>query len=131
MAVGPHSDTPARGLRRACAGRPLARAGAGGLTNARRAFLLGSGGGFVLHLPVARNRRDRTLHDSKWFGASGFGRQYLSALRLWLVREGEEIALDRSNQTGFRQEEVGAVREYEVAGTRVRESLFVADGSEA
>jgi glycogen debranching enzyme len=98
---------------------------------AGRTFLLGSGSGFVLHLPVARNIYDRTLHASKWFGASGFGRHYLSALRVWLVKDGWSIALNRTNQTSFSQYLNGVRREYDLDGARLVESYFVPGGCEA
>jgi len=85
----------------------------------------------VLHLPVVHNVRDRTLHGSKWFGAAGFGRHYLSALRLWILRDGETIALDRTNQRSFVQELAEVIREYDAGGAVIRETVFVPGRREA
>jgi glycogen debranching enzyme len=64
---------------------------------------------------------------SKWFGASSFGRQYLSALRVWVVLDGVHTPLDRRTQTGFTQALDSAWRTFEVAGCPIRQTFFVPD----
>ncbi len=97
----------------------------------KRTFLLGNEGGFVLHLPVEINARDRTLMPSKWFGASAFGRMYLSGLRVWVIVDGVRTALDRECQTGFTQELHAAVRTFSISGMEVRQTFFVPNRIEA
>ncbi len=96
-----------------------------------RAFLLGDRGGFVLYLPASRNTQDRTLHASKWFGASGFGRSFFEGFEVWVEHDGQLVALDRRNQTEFVMRLDEAVRVYRIGDHEVREHYFVPDGWQA
>lgn len=96
-----------------------------------RTFLLGDRGGFVLYFPASRNTQDRTLHPSKWFGASGFGRSFFEGFEVWVEYNGQLIPLDRRNQTEFEMRLDEAVRVYRVGGHEVRERFFVPDGWQA
>src|SRR5579884_3913041 len=75
---------------------------------AGRTFILGDGAGFVVYLPVEQNVRDRTLMSIKWFGASGFGRQFLEALVVSVGAEGMLRKLDRSDEIAFVQDDCSA-----------------------
>ncbi len=90
-----------------------------------RTFLLGNEGGFVLLLPVELNTLERNLLPMKWFGASEFGRKYLEANRVWMVRDGETTLLNRSNQVACDQDLDEVVRRFEVDGVEVRQRFFV------
>ncbi|MGH2442419.1 MAG: amylo-alpha-1,6-glucosidase [Chloroflexota bacterium] len=90
-----------------------------------RTALLGDEGGFILHLPATLNTGDRTTLSSKWFGASGFGRHYLSNVLLWAVIDGKEIALNRTNQQDFTQFLDYAERSYLVENHVIRQRFFV------
>ena len=96
-----------------------------------RTFLLGDRGGFVLYFPTSRNTQDRTLHPSKWFGASGFGRSFFEGFEVWVDHNGELVPLDRRNQTEFEMRLDEAVRVYRVGDHEVREHFFVPDGWQA
>src|SRR5947209_4495988 len=91
-------------------------------------FLLGNRGGFVLYLPAATGVRDQTMHRTKWFGASGFGRTFMEALRVWVEDEGQQIELDRTIQTEFVMRLGGASRVYRVGNREIRSTFFVPNG---
>jgi hypothetical protein len=99
-----------------------------------RTFLLGSGSGFILYLPVEQNTHDRNLLPIKWFGASEFGRKFYETSRLWLVRDGSRTQLDHHNQSGFMQFLDHAERTFQVQAIRLdgipvpREHWEIEDG---
>ncbi len=96
-----------------------------------RTFLLGNEGGFVVYLPVEQNIHDRTLFPTKWFGASEFGRKFIEADVVWMVRNGMKTHLDRTCQTGFVQELGKAQRIFEVETCTIRQTFFVPNGCRA
>ena len=98
---------------------------------AARSFLLGDRGGFVLYLPVSRNKDDTTLQSSKWFGASGFGRSFLEGFQVWTLLGGKEVPLDRRNQTSFLAHLDFAERVYRLGGDEIHERFFVPDRSQS
>lgn len=61
----------------------------------------------------------------KWFGATGFGREYFEANVVYLVRGDRRTILDRKYQTGFVQYLDRAVRTFEVDGCAVVQTFFV------
>ncbi|GAC1627401.1 MAG: hypothetical protein NVS4B2_07570 [Chloroflexota bacterium] len=91
-------------------------------------YLLGNRAGFVLYLPAARNRRDRTSHAIKWFGASSFGRAFFEGFQLWVEYDGQQIELSRLNQTAFVMGLDAATHVYRVGDREIRERYFVPDG---
>lgn len=81
----------------------------------------------MLYLPADQNVRERTLFPTKWFGASEFGRKFIEAEVVWMVRDGVETRLDRSCQLSFVQELDCARRTFDVNGCAVRQTFFVAN----
>lgn len=88
-----------------------------------RNFLLGNKQGFMLHLPASNGAHARTMHRSKWYGASRLGRRYLEGL---VCRTRDGRMLSRRFQRGFRTDGIVAERSYEVDSS-VTERYFVPD----
>src|SRR5579872_1569169 len=85
-----------------------------------RNCLLGNKQGFMLHLPAANGAGPRTIHRSKWFGASRFGRKFVEAV---ICRDSDGNMLSRKSQTGFMTDGMVAERSY----GPVTEQYFVPD----
>lgn len=90
-----------------------------------RNFLLGNKQGLMLHLPAANGATRRTIHRSKWYGASRFGRKFLEALACE-TETGQ--MLSRRNQDGFMTDGIVAERSYLVDGLPLTERYFMPDG---
>ena len=86
-----------------------------------RNFLLGNKQGFMLHLPAANGAGPRTIHRSKWYGASQYGRKYFEA---FVCIDSEQRMLSRRMQSEFVTDGVTARRDY-LSGTQ--ETYFVPD----
>lgn len=79
----------------------------------------------MLYLPVEQNVKERTLFPTKWFGASEFGRKFIEAEVIWMIRDGVATHLDRSCQLSFVQELDCVRRTFDVDGCTVRQTFFV------
>lgn len=79
----------------------------------------------MVYLPVEQNIQDRTLFPTKWFGASEFGRKFIEADVVWVIRNGVKTHLDKTCQTAFIQELDRAERTFVVDGCTIRQSFFV------
>lgn len=88
-----------------------------------RNFLLGNKQGSMLHLPAANGASPRTIHRSKWYGASRFGRKFLEG---FVCNLPDGTFLCRRQQYGFVTDGVVAQREYWIDGA-VSERYFVPD----
>lgn len=94
-------------------------------------FLLGNRGGFVLYLPAANNVRDETLHATKWFGASGFGRSFFEGILTRAHIDGKMVGLDRTNQTSLSVYLDRVVRTFTIGDHEIKETFFVPDKLQA
>ncbi|HEV3309787.1 MAG TPA: amylo-alpha-1,6-glucosidase [Chloroflexota bacterium] len=77
----------------------------------------------MLHLPAANGPSPRSVHRSKWFGASMNGRKFLEAL---VCRTNSGAFLSRAFQTRFVTDGVIAERTYDI-DLQVCERYFVPD----
>lgn len=86
-----------------------------------RNFLLGNKQGFMLHLPAANGAGPRTIHRSKWYGASRSGRKYFEG---FVCLDPQHVMLSRRLQQDFLTDGVTARRGYV---SRTSETYFVPD----
>jgi glycogen debranching enzyme len=105
-------DSPPDGLQPIYLGRNQLRG---------RNFLLGNKQGFMLHLPAANGAGPRTIHRSKWYGASRSGRKFFEG---FVCFDGQRAMLSRRLQESFVTDGITARRDY-VSGAS--ESYFVPD----
>ena len=88
-----------------------------------RNVLLGNKMGMMLHLPAANGMSPRTIHRSKWFGASILGRKFLEAIVTCLP---DGTLLSRRLQEGFTTDGLAAERRYATSAP-FTERYFVPD----
>lgn len=86
-------------------------------------MLLGNKRGLMVHLPAGNGAHPRSIHRSKWFGASQQGRKFLESVAP-LLPDGR--MLSRQLQVHFAFDGITADRIYDV-GTPIHERLFVPD----
>jgi glycogen debranching enzyme len=85
--------------------------------------LLGNKRGLMVHLPAANGANPKSIHRSKWYGATRQGRKFLEAI---VCRQPDGAMLSRRLQTRFLTDGITARRDYD-GGTPVTERYFVPD----